>query len=300
MMKTMPEESVAQRPQGKMTGFIPPIATPFRDGALDIDSFKRMLDDLAGSVSGILLGGSVGETPSLTLQERLRLMRELASYLGGSLPLAVSIADNSIENSRRLSEEAGELGASLLVASSPNYFTNNRSMLEAYFARLSDFASADLCLYDNPIATNTTLTVADIKALRQAAPRLTAVKVTDTTIDKVEALRAETDLTIYSGDDVVVWHQLTRGAEGAMVALPMIYPELARTIWQAFSSGDLETAFAEYAPFARFVHLALGAPDYVPVIKAILHHRGVIASPEVRVPLIPLSSKRRQEVIAAL
>jgi 4-hydroxy-tetrahydrodipicolinate synthase len=300
MMKTMPEESVAQKPRGTLTGFIPPIATPFRDGALDIDSLKRMVDDLADSVSGILLGGSVGETPSLTLQERLHLMRELASYLGGSLPLAVSIADNSIENSRRLSEEAGELGASLLVASSPNYFTNNRSMLEAYFASLSDFASADLCLYDNPLATNTTLSVADIKALRQAAPRLTAVKVTDTSIDKVEALRAETDLIIYSGDDVVLWHQLTRGAEGAMVALPMIYPDLARAIWQAFSRGDLETAFEEYAPFARFVHLALGAPDYVPVIKTILHHRGVIASPEVRVPLIPLSPRRRQEVISAL
>ena len=64
----------------------------------------------------------------------------------------------------------------------------------------------------------------------------------------------------------------------------MIYPERASRIWTAFSAGDLEAAFEEYRNVTTFIHCGLGAPDYVPVIKAVLHERGVIASAETRLP----------------
>jgi 1-pyrroline-4-hydroxy-2-carboxylate deaminase len=219
--------SDARPPATRVTGFVPPIATPFRDGTLDLDSLRRILDDLAEHVSGVLVGGSVGEAASLTVEERVAVMRAVAAHLGPNLVLAVSISDNAIENSRRLSDAAGQVGAALLMVSCPNYYTNDPRMLEQYFATVSTFASADLCLYDNPIASHTNLTVADIKTLAAAAPRLTHVKVTDTAIDKVETLKSETTLAVHAGDDVVLWHQLTRGADGGMVALPMIYPARA-------------------------------------------------------------------------
>jgi 4-hydroxy-tetrahydrodipicolinate synthase len=105
---------------------------------------------------------------------------------------------------------------------------------------------------------------------------------------------------VLAGDDAVLWHQLERGAEGAMVALPMIYPEATASLWRAFETGDRDAAYAEYQKVAGFIHLALGHPDYPAVIKEVLHHRGVIASAEVRVPLAPLSPRRRAEVLAAL
>jgi 4-hydroxy-tetrahydrodipicolinate synthase len=290
----------SERPAAKVIGFVPPIATPFLDGKIDLDSLKRLLDDLAGSISGVLVGGSVGEAVSLTLDERIRLMSEVAAYVDGELALAISVADNAIDNSRRLCEAAGEVGADLLMVSCPNYYANSGPMLEAYFAELSDFAGVDLCLYDNPLASHTTLTVEDIKALAAAAPRLTHVKVTDTALDKVEALRRETSLVVHSGDDVVLWHQLTRGAEGAMVALPMIYPQRAAELWRAFSSGDLDAAYAAYRQVTNFIHVALGASDYVAVIKTVLHARGIIASPEVRLPLVASSARRRDEILASL
>ena len=214
--------------------------------------------------------------------------------------LAVSISDNSIEYSRELAYAAGELGADVAMVSCPNYFTNDSAMLEAYFAALSDFTPCDLCLYDNPIASHTTLSIQDIVGLTVAAPRLTHVKVTDTSVDKVAALREATDLQVLAGDDAVLWHQLTRGAQGGMVALPMIYPDRASRIWTAFSDGDLETAFEEYRHVTTFIHCGLGAPDYVPVIKSVLHARGVIASAETRLPNVALTTRRLNEVLGAL
>ena len=59
----------------RVTGFLPPIATPLLDGKLDLDSLRRQLDYLGDHVEGYLVGGSVGEVASLTMEEREQLMR---------------------------------------------------------------------------------------------------------------------------------------------------------------------------------------------------------------------------------
>jgi 4-hydroxy-tetrahydrodipicolinate synthase len=281
-------------------GFIPPIATPMRNGAIDYDSLDGLVDYLRDSVSGYLVGGSVGEHPSLSLDEREALTRAVARRRASDRSLAVSVADNCLENCRRMVRDAQDAGTDLLMVSCPNYYVNTLPMLIAYFSELGSYSSVPLCLYDNPIASHTTLSVADIIALAQAVPALRAIKVTDPSPEKVRALREGTDLVVHAGDDFVLWHMLARGAHGGMVALPMIYPEESRTIWSALQREDWAAAEAAYRRTSHFIHIALGAPDYVPVIKTVLHHRGVIASPEVRVPILPLSEERRAEVLRAL
>ncbi len=281
-------------------GFIPPIATPMQQGQIDYDSLDGLIDYLHGSVAGYLVGGSVGEYPSLTLEERAALVNAVARRRRSDCSLAVSVADNALENCRRTISVAEEAGADLLMVSCPNYYANTLPMLQAYFAALGRFSALPLCLYDNPIASHTTLSVADIEALAREVPSLRAVKVTDPDPEKVRALRERTDLIVYAGDDFVLWHMLTRGAHGGMVALPMLYPEEARAVWTAVQRGDWDTAEAAYRRTSHFIHIGLGAPDYVPVIKAVLHHHGVIASPEVRLPLLPLSEQRRADVLQAI
>jgi 4-hydroxy-tetrahydrodipicolinate synthase len=300
-MTTSPAAGAGTEPKPgsrSVVGLLPPIVTPFQDGAIDHKSLERSLDDLTGYVAGVLLGGSVGEAPSLTVDERSELVRTVARRReAGVFDLAVSIGDNSIENTRRLLDVAGEVGVDLVVVSLPNYFANSVAMLEHYLGAIAEMSPVDLCLYDNPVANHTPLTVAEIATLAASVPRLTHVKVTDTALEKVAGLRAATDLVIHAGDDAVLWHQLARGVDGAMVALPMLYPERAAEIWRLVQAGDVDQAYAEYRHVTDFIHVALGAVDYVSVIKTVLHQRGVIASPEVRLPLVPLAPQRRGEVL---
>ena len=284
----------------KVSGFVPPLVTPMSDGEVDHDSLKRVLDDIAEVVSGVLIGGSVGEIPSLTVEERIGLMQTVKQHLDQDKFFAFSVADNSIRNTLELAAAAEQIGVDLLVVFPPNYFASDIRMLKEYFAAVSAATHTNLCLYDNPEASHTELSVEDIRAIMAVSPTLNHVKVTDTSIEKVRMLRESTDLTVLSGEDAVLWHQLNRGATGAMVALPMIYPELVLRFWKAFTTGDKEKALEIYKEAASFLHLALGAPDYVSVIKTVLHHRGVIASPEVRLPLLQLDEARRQEVLSAL
>lgn len=281
-------------------GFIPPIATPMRDGAIDYDSLDNLVDYLQGAVTGYLVGGSVGEHPSLTLEERDALTRAVARRRGPGKLLAVSVADNCLANCRRMVDSSVAAGADLLMVSCPNYYTNTRAMLISYFQEVGSYSDIPLCLYDNPIASHTQLSVPDIQALAQAVPTLRAVKVTDPNAEKVRILHETTDLVIHAGDDIVIWHMLSRGAHGGMVALPMIFPTESAIIWERFQRGDLPGAYATYRTTTHFIHIALGAPDYVAVIKTVLHRRGIIASPEVRRPLLPVDDFRRAEVLSAL
>lgn len=283
----------------RVTGLLPPLVTPFKDGAIDRASLDRVLDDLAGSVAGVLVGGSVGEVPSLTVEERIELLRAVCDRRDLVGDVAFSIGDNSIENSRRLLDAAGEAGADLLVVSVPNYFANTAEGVVAYLGALGELSPVGLCLYDNPVSNHTPLSVAEIAALAAAVPRLTHVKVTDTALEKVAALREQTTLTIHAGDDAVLWHQLSRGVDGGMVALPMIFPRRAAALWRHVRDGELEAAYAEYRPAAAFLHGALGSSDYVAVVKAVLHARGLIGSDELRLPLLPLRPARRREVLEA-
>ena len=80
----------------RVTGFLPPIATPFLDGGLDLPSLQRLMEYLVDDVDGYLIGGSVGEVASLTLEERETLMRARRAGFGGTRSrLAVSISDNA-------------------------------------------------------------------------------------------------------------------------------------------------------------------------------------------------------------
>jgi len=280
-------------------GILPPIPTPLRDGHVDIASLERELEYLYDSVDGFLVGGSTGEAASLTVGEREAVVRTVARRLEGERALAVSIADNSIENSRRLSEVAGECHADLLVVSCPNYFPNDHQMLEAYLAAIAGFASAELCLYDNPAASNTSLGVAQILDLLAAVPQLTHVKMTDPTLGKVAAIREKSEVVIFSGDDSVLWHQLAGGADGLMTAIPLVFPERTKRMWHAFRDGNLDAAYEEYENLALFIHVGLSGHDYPSVVKTVLHHQRVLDSSEVRLPLLPLAADRHAEIMIA-
>jgi 4-hydroxy-tetrahydrodipicolinate synthase len=160
-------------------------------------------------------------------------------------------------------------------------------------------AAVDLCLYDNPVASNTRLDVGDVLALAAAVPSLTHVKMTDTTLGKVAAVRAAAPVTVHAGEDTVLWHQLSQGAEGVMTAVPLVYPEPSARMWRAFCDGRTDEAYATYHELTHFIVCCLSAGDYPAVVKAVLHERGVIASPDVRLPLLPLAPERRAEVFAA-
>jgi 4-hydroxy-tetrahydrodipicolinate synthase len=276
-------------------GLIPPVITPFREARVDGESIERLVAHCAPYLDGMVVAGSTGEGPSMTFAERATTIEHFSRAMRGRLPLIVGVAQTSLEDIRELMRFGDERGVAGYLVPLPFYFRHTTETVVAFFREVSGYTDGEIIVYDNPYATKTVLTVSDYSRLASLRANIRHVKITDTTLAKVDAAAAAGDLIALSGSDEVMQQQVARGCAGTITATPQVYPAESRAWFDATRGGDLATSarlFAQLLPFINEV--MIGTDDYPAVIKYGLRHRGVIASDEVRVPLAPLSAVRRR------
>ena len=287
-----------------LAGNIPTIATPMRDGAVDHECLRSLLAYIEPYVDGYLTCGSVGEGASLTLDERMAVMETVAAFRRNSEVRRTWIFGTSgtaLPEIERLIHACVEHGVDALLTPQPSYFAISPPMPQQFFAAVAAMSDLPIVIYDNPYPTNYFLGTDEITELVAENATIIGVKVTDPNVQKVSALKARSEMLVYTGDDFICWRMLCRGADGAMLAFPMILPETFACMFSLHSAGRREEAFTVWAQeILPFVNECLRDSDYVQTSKAALHRLGVIASPEMRLPLTPLDATRWQEVDEAL
>lgn len=287
-----------------LTGNIPTIATPMRDGAVDHDSLRSLLAYIDPYVDGYLTCGSVGECASLTLEERIAVMETVADFRQSSECQRVwffGTSGTALPEIERLVRACVDHGVDALLTPQPSYFAISPPMPQQFFTAVAGMSDLPIVIYDNPYPTNYYLGTEEIVDLVAPNPTIVGVKVTDPNVQKVSALTARDDMLVYTGDDFICWRMLCRGADGAMLAYPMLLPETFARMYGLHRVSRRDEAFAVWTrEILPFVNECLRDTDYVQTSKAALHRLGVIASPEMRLPLTPLDATRWQEVDEAL
>lgn len=274
-----------------VTGILPVIPTPFRDGRFDGTSFQRLLDHMLPHVDGYTLLGSTGEAPSLTIQTR----RDIAEAALGMTPrdkhVIVGVSSTSTEDTIGLARHAEEHGCSGVLCAAPFYFANTGSGILRFLERLDAALGVDLVFYDNPQATKTVVSAETVIGWSRQLGSLRTVKLTDHDLSKIDAWHAA-GLSVLAGDDPIVFRYLAAGVDGAMVIAPAVFPEPFRHTWDLVRAGELPGA---YEVFARevlpFLHV-FGIGDEIATTKSLLASAGIFASAEVLPPLEPTTSER--------
>jgi len=276
-------------------GLFPPVITPFLDGHVDAGSIGRLVDACAPHLDGMVVAGSTGEGPSMTFAERAATIEHFSRAMRGRLHLIVGVAETSLDDIRELMRFGDEQGAVGYLVPLPFYFRHTGETVAAFFREVSGYTDREIIVYDNPYATKTALTAADYGVLAGLRPNVRHVKITDTTLAKVDAAKLRADLILLSGSDEVMQQQVVRGCEGAITATPQVFPAAARAWFDATRAGDLAASSRLFARLLPFINeVMIGTDDYPAVTKFALRHRGVIASDEVRRPLQPLGEARRR------
>ncbi len=296
---------MAQKPpHGSLAGNIPTISTPMRGGEVDRDGLRRLLAYITPYVDGYLTCGSVGEGASLTLDERIAVMETVAAFRQADATPRTwffGTSGTALPEIEQLVRACVDSGVDALLTPQPSYFAISPPMPRQFFAAVADMSDLPIVIYDNPYPTGYYLSAEEIAALVADNPTVVGVKVTDPNARKVSALTARDNMLVFAGDDFICWRMLCRGAHGAMLAYPMILPETFARMYGLHSQGSRDAAFAIWSrEILPFVNECLRDTDYVQTGKAALHRLGVIASPEMRLPLTPLDATRRQEVDEAL
>jgi 4-hydroxy-tetrahydrodipicolinate synthase len=276
-------------------GLIPPMITPFHDGRVDGESIDRLVEACAPYLDGMVVAGSTGEGPSMTFAERTATIAHFNRAMRRRLHLIVGVAATSLEDIRDLMRFGDEHGAVGYLVPLPFYFRHTTETIVAFFREISAYTDGEIIIYDNPGATKTVLTAADYSLLAGLRPNIRHVKITDTTLSKVDAAKARGDLILLSGSDEVMRQQVVRGCEGTVTATPQVFPAVSRAWFDAARAGDLAGSARLFARLLPFINeVMIGTDEYPAVIKYALRQRGVIASDEVRGPLAPLADVRRR------
>jgi 4-hydroxy-tetrahydrodipicolinate synthase len=213
----------------------------------------------------------------------------------GRLHLIVGVAETSLDGIRDLMRFGDEHNAAGYLVPLPFYYRHTDESITNFFREVSGYTDREIIVYDNPYATKTVLTADDYAALAALRPNIRHVKITDTTLTKVDSAKARGDLILLSGSDDVMQQQVLRGCEGAITAVPQVFPAATRAWFEAARAGDVALACRLFPPLLPFVNeVMIGTDDYPAVTKFALRYRGVIASDEVRAPLLSLGDSRRR------
>jgi 4-hydroxy-tetrahydrodipicolinate synthase len=277
------------------------IVTPFRDdGEIDWGVWSRLLDwQVASGIRGIVVGGTTGESPTLTDAELIELTRRAKAQLGGRAQIIVGCGNNStaatVERVRTFSAEAVD---GLLLAT-PAYNKPMQEGLYRHYEAAAAAAAVPLILYNVPSRTAVDLHPETVARLARL-PRIVAIKEALADMSRIDALRAQCPpgFGILSGDDATAREAVRRGAHGVISVTANVAPALMSQMIAAVRSGDAARA-AEIDAHLAGLHEHLFVETNPIPVKWALERMGLMRG-RLRLPLTPLSARHGATVEAAL
>jgi 4-hydroxy-tetrahydrodipicolinate synthase len=296
------------------TGVMPAITTPFTpDGEVDHDFLASHATWMVeAGCTGIVALGSLGEAATLSVPEKLDVLRTLARALGGRVPLVAGIAALSTDEACGLAQAAAEVGCAGLMVLPPYVYSTDWREMRAHVASVIQATDLPCMLYNNPIAYRTDFKPEDIEELARAHANLVAVKESSADIRRIAAIRHRlgSRLAILVGVDDVIVEGIAAGATGWVAGLVNAMPvESVRLFDLAtrLQSSDLPSATqtqlrAEVDALYSWFHALLTldtVPKFVQLIKLVQQQVGH-GHERVRAPRLVLDGAEREEALALI
>lgn len=285
--------------QASLGRLLTAMVTPFdAAGAVDLEAAARLAQALVASGSdGVVVNGTTGESPTLTREERLTLLRAVRAALPGHA-VVMGTGSNSTAATVAATAEAAELGADAALVVVPYY---NKPPQEGMIAHFEAVAGAGLpiILYNIPGRTGVNLT-AESQLILARHPNICGTKEAAGDVDQVARIVAGAPggFAVWSGDDSLTLPFMSVGAYGIIsVAAHVCGPAMRRMI-EAHVAGDVSGAAELHARLLPLFRGLFVISNPIP-IKAALQHIGVEVG-SVRLPLLPLDDDRRARLGALL
>jgi N-acetylneuraminate lyase len=289
-----------------LSGLVAATHTPFhKDHSLHLEIVEcQAAHLLTHGVRTAFIGGTTGESASLTLTERLALAERWAAVTRGTaLQVIVHVGSNCVADARVLAAQAQQLGARAISALAPSYF--KPSSVASLVDSLSQIASAAPALpfYYYEIPSMTGLTLSPSEFLSHAAdriPTLAGIKFTSSNLMEYQLCRTSHDerFDIPFGFDEMLLAALALGARGAVGSSFNFAAPLYNRLIAAFERGDLNAARDEQLRSVRTIQ-ALAARGYMSAAKAVMNMLGVDVGPA-RLPCSHLSPEQVNALRAEL
>ena len=291
-------------PDSTLSGLWLPLVTPFRDGRLDEISLRRLVAHYAAQpIDGLILAATTGEGMSLDDDESQRLIavtNESLEAAGKRLPLYFGLCGSDTRKLVKALERADAWDVTGYLIASPYYTRPSQRGLFSHFAALADSTARPILLYNIPYRTGVNLSN---ETMLRLAERPNIVGVKDCAADAMQSFdllrQKPAHFAVLTGEDQLLYTALVQGAEGGITASAHVQTPAFAAIRAKLLAGDQAGALADWQRLADLPRLLFAEPSPGP-IKYWLWRTGLIDSPEMRLPMVPVSAELAQRIDQAI
>jgi 4-hydroxy-tetrahydrodipicolinate synthase len=228
-----------------LRGSYPPVITPFKNGAVDYDTYARLVEmQVTNGSHGVVVTGTSGEPSMLTVDERAELLKTALSVAKGKIPVVAATGSQSYAESLELSQRAAKLGADALLVVTPYYSQPPQRGLVEYFVAIGRAVELPLLIYHIPGRASVSVTLETLEAISEKLPTLVGIKHAVNDLNFVTKMieRFGPDFRVFAGLESLSFPILAIGGAGLMNAVSNLWPARVAELCNLTFAGDLEGA----------------------------------------------------------
>ncbi|SLN77092.1 4-hydroxy-tetrahydrodipicolinate synthase [Oceanibacterium hippocampi] len=276
------------------------LITPFADGKVDEDAFRRLVEwHVAEGTHGLVPVGTTGESPTLDHDEHKRVVELCIETAGGKLPVIAGAGSNSTAEAIDLTRHAKEAGADAALIVTPYYNKPTQEGLYAHFKAIHDAVELPIFIYNIPGRSVIDMSVETMARLAEL-PNIVGVKDATAKIERVseQRLACGTDFIQLSGEDATALGFDALGGHGCISVTANVAPRLCAAFQEAALAGERDRAI-ELNDQLMPLHKALFIESNPAPAKYALSLLGKCRD-EIRLPLVGITDPTKRAVEAAM
>lgn len=281
-------------------GSFPALVTPFKNGSLDVDALKHLVEwHIEQGSNGLVPMGTTGESPTVTHEEHEQTIEIVVKAVAGRIPVIAGAGSNNTTESARYIAFAQKVGADAALVVTPYYNKPTQAGMVAHFTALHDNSDLPIIIYNIPGRSVVDMTPETMGELAKL-PRIIGVK--DATGDlarvSMQRITCGPDFIQISGEDPTAHGFNAQGGVGCISVTANVAPALCAQLQAATLAGDYVKAL-EIQDRLMPLHQAIFTEPGLVGAKYGMSKLG-LCSEEVRLPLLPLTDATKAKVDAAM
>jgi len=284
----------------RFEGVYVPNITPFKDGAIDEASLRRLIDHLVeGGATGLVPCGTTGESATLSHDEHIAVIRTTVDQAAGRVPVIAGIGTNDTRETISLLDRTEELDVAGYLVVCPYYNRPNQEGILEHFRAVSEGTDRPILVYNIPVRTGRNIEVSTVAELSRI-PNIVGIKDASGDINQAMSIIARTkNFSVLSGEDHLLFSTCCLGGHGGIMASAHVLPGEFLELFEATRRGELAEARRFHYHLLPLVRVMFKEPNPAPA-KAAMKLLGVIESDELRLPLLSVSAACKEDIAGVL
>lgn len=282
-----------------LTGTLTALVTPFKNHEVAYRDLEKLVEhQIKGGINGLVPVGTTGESPTVSHEEHLDVIRAVIGTVNGRVPVIAGTGSNSTHEAVELTQAAHAAGADGMLVVTPYYNKPSQEGLFRHYCAVADATDKPIILYSVPSRCGIEISVPVVERLRAKYRHVRWIKEAGGSVDRVSQVAQRCAIEILSGDDALTLPMMVVGALGVISVASNVAPQPVADLVRAALQGDWPTAQALHKHYyGLFTDLFL---DTNPVpVKAAMAMQGKIEE-TYRLPLCEMAAAPRAKLAGTL